>query len=260
MTPINYQDNFHNVHFQESLNSAREVVPLFLSYFKPNSVLDVGCGLGTWLKVFEENKCDIFGIDGDYVKKEDLIIDKDKFKDCDLNLEFDLDLKFDLVTSLEVAEHLLPANAKIFVDSLCRHGDIILFSAAVPGQEGTLHYNEQYNRYWIDLFSHNNYVCIDFLRHEIWNNEKISWWYRQNILIFIKNEEIDNLIYEFIPKEKSKNINTYIHPELFAYKCFKAQKGDNLEKIINSPYKLLKYHIKRMMFKIKRVENLFFVM
>lgn len=248
MTPVDYKDNFHNVHFQESLNSAKEVVPLFLRYFEAKTVLDVGCGLGTWLKIFEENNCDIFGVDGDYVKVEDLIIDRNKFLDYDLNLNLNLKKKFDLVTSLEVAEHILPENARNFIDSLCLHGDIVLFSAAIPGQEGTLHFNEQYNEYWVNLFAQNNFECIDFLRHEIWNNQKISWWYRQNILIFIKKDELVNNIYDLIPKDKFRN--TYIHPELFAYKCMKADKLPLAAKGSTSPKKYLKRIIKRLVSKL----------
>jgi SAM-dependent methyltransferase len=242
MTPKNYNDNFHNLHFQNSINSANEVIPVFLNYFKPKTVLDIGCGLGTWLNVFQENQCDIFGIDGDYVNEKDLIIDKNKFKSYDLNTSYNLEKKFDLVTSLEVAEHIFPENATTFINSLCLHSDLVLFSAAVPGQEGTLHYNEQYNEYWIDLFSKNGYQCIDFLRHKIWNNNKISWWYRQNILIFIKETEINNSKYDLILKEKSNNQNTYIHPDLLEYK---SQKANKLENILNSPKEILKYYLKR---------------
>lgn len=239
MTPKNYNDNFHAIHLQNSINSAKEVVPLFLSYYKPKSVLDIGCGLGTWLKIFEENQCEIFGIDGDYVQTEDLLIDSDKFKYLDLNFKFNLNKKFDLVTSLEVAEHILPENAKGFVDSICSHGDIVLFSAAIPGQEGTLHYNERNNNYWIDLFAQNGCICVDFLRHEIWNNEKISWWYRQNILIFVKETEKHN--FSLITDKITYNLNTYVHPELFKYKCSKA---DKFEKILNSPLAILKYYLR----------------
>lgn len=248
MTPKDYKDNFHAIHFQNSIDSANEVVPLFLSYFKPKTVLDIGCGLGTWLKIFEENQCEVFGIDGDYVAVKDLVIESNKFKPYNLNLEYNLQTKFDLVISLEVAEHILPENAKIFIESMCLHGDVILFSAAIPGQEGTLHYNEQYNDYWIDLFSQNGYQCVDFLRHKIWNNIKISWWYRQNILIFIKETEINNPSYDSIVKEKSQYQNSYVHPELFKYKCAKV---DGLEKLLNSPTKLVKYYLKRVKAKLK---------
>lgn len=241
MTPKNYNDNFHNVHLENSINSARQIVPLFLTYFKVKTVLDIGCGLGTWLKIFEENGCDIFGIDGDYVEIKDLVIDKNKFKPYDLNASYNLEKKFDLLISLEVAEHILPENAKKFIDSMCIHSDIILFSAAIPGQEGTSHYNEQYNEYWIDLFSQNGYQCIDFFRHKIWNNDKICWWYRQNILIFVKEKVINDQIYDLITSEKSSYINTYVHPDLFLYKCHKANK---LEKILNNPLEIIKYYLK----------------
>jgi cyclopropane fatty-acyl-phospholipid synthase-like methyltransferase len=242
MIPKDYNDNFYDYHFQDSINSAQELIPLFLKYFKPKSVLDVGCGLGTWLSVFEEYNCEIFGIDGDNVDIKKLIIHKNKFKPLDLNLSYNLNKKFDLVISLEVAEHILPENAEIFIDSICSHSDIVLFSAAIPGQEGTMHYNEQNNEYWEEKFNKNEYQCIDFFRHKIWNNKEISWWYRQNILIFIKKSEINNPKYMLIVKEISNNLNTYIHPELFRYKSLKANK---IEKILNSPVDILKYYLRK---------------
>ncbi len=241
MTPKNYNDDFHDYHFRNSINAAKEVIPLFFNYFKPKSVLDVGCGVGTWLSVFEDNQCDVFGIDGDYIETEKLIIDKDKIKPFDLNTSYQLDKKFDLAISLEVAEHILPGNANTFIDSLCKHSDIILFSAAIKGQEGTLHFNEQNNEYWIDKFDKNEYQCIDFLRHIIWKNQKISWWYRQNILVFVKKSELENPIYKLITNQVSKNLNTYVHPELFHYKC---QKADKLEKILNNPISILKHYFR----------------
>lgn len=241
MTPKDYNSNFHDFHFLDSIDSAKEVVPLLLSYFKPLTVLDVGCGLGTWLTIFKEKGCEVFGIDGDYVKKEDLVIDKNNFKALNLNESYHLDKKFDLAISLEVAEHILPHNAKIFIDTICSHSDIVLFSAAVPGQEGTLHLNEQNNNYWVEKFDENGYQCIDFLRHMIWNNSKISWWYRQNILIFIKKSELTNLVYANLIQYINNNINTYIHPELLRYK---TQKANKLERILNNPISIVKYYLK----------------
>lgn len=245
MTPKNYKDNFHSVHFKNSLSSAKEVVPLLLNYYKPKTVLDVGCGLGTWLSVFEENGCSVFGVDGNYVETNSLLIEKSNFKPCDLNLKFNLEKKFDLVISLEVAEHIYKENAKTFVDSLCLHGNIVFFSAAIPGQEGTLHFNEQLNDFWVAIFAQNGYKCYDFFRHEIWNNIKISWWYRQNSLLFIKETEISNPIYASILNNKSEFKNSYIHPELFQYK---TDKVNQLEKILNSPMRILKYYLKNKFF------------
>jgi 2-polyprenyl-3-methyl-5-hydroxy-6-metoxy-1,4-benzoquinol methylase len=60
----------------------------------------------------------------------------------------DLEKEFDLVVSLEVAEHLPASAADQFVNTLVKHGKKILFSAAIPGQGGQDHLNEQWPDYW----------------------------------------------------------------------------------------------------------------
>jgi len=88
-----HETNVHN------LDAPSVVVPILINLVKPASVLDVGCGIGTWLSVFnKEGVMDYFGIDGDYVDRELLsgFIDPDHFKAVDLSGPFDLKRKFDL--------------------------------------------------------------------------------------------------------------------------------------------------------------------
>ena len=63
--------------------------------------------------------------------------------------------RFDLVNCLEVAEHLDASRADSFVDDLCALGDVVVFSAAIPGQGGTHHVNEQFQSYWQERFRRN---------------------------------------------------------------------------------------------------------
>ncbi len=179
------------------------------------------------------------GYDGPFVNQEDLLISKEDFFVCDLEKEFKSEVKYDIVTCLEVAEHLRPEAADQFINSLCQTGDFILFSAAVPGQEGTLHFNEQYPDYWIKLFHKNNFKPYDCLREKIWNNKSVSSWYRQNILIFIRNSEINK--YPLIPKNKN-GAHTLIHPELFEYKLSKIAV---YERILRNPVTALGYFLKK---------------
>jgi 2-polyprenyl-3-methyl-5-hydroxy-6-metoxy-1,4-benzoquinol methylase len=73
------------------------------------SLVDVGCGIGTWLAEFEAaGIADVTGVDGDYVDRARLLIDRARFEPRDLSRPFELDRKFDLAMSLEVAEHLPP--------------------------------------------------------------------------------------------------------------------------------------------------------
>src|SRR5688572_19921778 len=88
-------------------NAARIILPLVFELVKPTSVLDVGCGLGTWLSVCDEfGVKDYLGVDGDYVERTKLTILESKFLSVDLRNRFTTKRKFDLVICLEVAEHL----------------------------------------------------------------------------------------------------------------------------------------------------------
>ena len=49
-------------------NAASQIVPFLLNLVGPTSVIDVGCGTGTWLKVFLENGIDdVLGIEGHHL-------------------------------------------------------------------------------------------------------------------------------------------------------------------------------------------------
>jgi hypothetical protein len=133
------------------------------------------------------------GIDGDYVDRNTLLVDSSKFQPCDLeagNLVSAVGtaVQFDLAICMEVAEHLSSARASSFVSELCALSDFILFSAAIPGQGGTHHINEQWPSYWSALFEANNFDCFDVLRSRLWEQEECEWWYLQNVLVFARRD------------------------------------------------------------------------
>jgi 2-polyprenyl-3-methyl-5-hydroxy-6-metoxy-1,4-benzoquinol methylase len=84
---------------------------MIIAAVQPNTVIDVGCGVGTWLAVLAENGvADVWGIDGDYVDRALLEIPEERFLPHDLTKPVRLERRFDLVLCLEVAEHL-PADS-----------------------------------------------------------------------------------------------------------------------------------------------------
>jgi SAM-dependent methyltransferase len=184
-----YTENFYKKHQDGSRRSAREIVPLVLELIQPNCVIDVGCGVGTWLSVFRQYGVEeVFGVDGEWVDREMLEISKEQFMSVDLTKPLRLDRQFDLVISVEVAEHLPSSCSGIFIDSLTRLGPVILFSAAIPYQGGTQHVNEQWPDYWVKHFHEQEYAVIDCLRKKIWQNDNVEWPYVQNILIFVRKD------------------------------------------------------------------------
>ena len=189
-----YDKEFFDYIDTESCVSATRLISLSLPWLKPRSVLDVGCGRGAWLRHWLlEGVEDVFGVDGDFIDRSELHFDVSRFQPHDLELPLDLGRRFDLVQSLEVAEHLSPSTSEDFVKSLTLHGDIVLFSAAVPGQGGEHHVNERPLSYWRDLFGNQGYRCFDCIRSAILTESAIRPWYRYNSLLYVNEIAVADL-------------------------------------------------------------------
>lgn len=184
-----YNASFYRNQMEGSEQSARAVIPVLLSILKPASVVDVGCGVGTWLRQFIEQEIpDVLGIDGVHVDRRLLRIPPEKFIMADLSQPLSVRRRFDLALCLGVAEHLPETRAAGLVADLASLAPVVLFSAAIPGQGGTSHVNEQWPEYWQGLFAQWDYCCLDCLRPLIWNDDTIEPWYRQNLLIYARSD------------------------------------------------------------------------
>jgi SAM-dependent methyltransferase len=188
----NYDDTFYQYVSGTSDDSAMVIAPLIFEVFRPASILDIGCGTGAWLRTFIDmyKLDDVRGVDGNYIKDSFRKIPKEKFTEYDLTNFYDAGRQFDMSLSVEVGEHLPDSSSDNLVKSLTNAAKCVVFSAAMPGQGGTYHINEQNPEYWAEKFAKHGYVCIDYLRPKIWDNEKVYWWYRQNILMFVHKDEL----------------------------------------------------------------------
>ena len=173
-----------------SSSSARPIMDVLLRHIRFSSVFDVGCATGTWLKEWKAaGVADVCGVDGAYVNQEHLQIAPREFRVSDLSEFLNLDRVFDLVQSLEVAEHLPAASSPRFVACLTNHANgLIMFSAAPPGQGGEFHINEKPYSYWRALFRQHGYRPFDFNRPQIKHGLDISFWYRFNILLYVRED------------------------------------------------------------------------
>src|SRR5688572_10875619 len=209
-----YSPSFFSDAAPSSLRSARVVLGLLSEIYRPISVLDVGCGSGSWLAAAEElGATRLVGLDGDWVDPKTLLSSQITFNRVDLERGFRPDEKFDLCISVEVAEHLSPESAKKFVNELCAASEVVLFSAAIKWQGGVMHINEQRQSYWANLFDAAGYRCYDLFRPRLWNDSRVDRWYRQNALLFIKRSiALEN-------KVRSATITSgpldIVHPEVY---------------------------------------------
>ncbi|MDE2516995.1 MAG: class I SAM-dependent methyltransferase, partial [Rhodospirillales bacterium] len=153
------------------------------------SVLDLGCGNGAWLRgLADGGRRSVLGIEPEAQDPADLQIDAEHILQADLSRPLDLHRRFDLVLCLEVAEHIDASAADTVVETCVRHGDLVLFSAAIPGQGGVHHVNEQPPEYWAEKFAAHGYAVRDLIRPLIWNDQQIPVWYRQNLLLFLRQD------------------------------------------------------------------------
>ncbi len=216
-----YHPRYHDIKNIGSFNAARKILPILFHAFKIQSVVDFGCAAGTWLAAAKElGATDLTGIEGSWADNwvNDTIISRNDFSLVLQNLEEPVRVtkEYDLAVSLETAEHLRPRRAETFVEDLCAASKKILFSAAIPGQGGNNHFNEQWPSYWTAIFLRFCYVPVDCIRPRIWSDDTIPWWYRQNCLLYVKESDLERVRLEINsslpPLSGPLDI---VHPELF---------------------------------------------
>ena len=180
-----YDERFFQTADQTAAAAADGLLPHLAREIPIRSVLDVGCGRGVWLaRWLRYGATDIAGVDGPYVDPEQLAIPRSAFRALDVSAPFSLGRQFDLVQSLEVAEHLDASYADTFIANLVAHGTLILFSAAIPGQGGEHHVNEQPWEYWRQKFAAREFELFDFVRPRARDDHSIYFCYRFNSFLF----------------------------------------------------------------------------
>ena len=180
-----YDRSFYSAIDVWARDSAEQIIPIVTTLLRPRSVVDLGCGTGTWLAAFAQHGVERYlGIDGIHVERSMLKIAASHFVAADLTAPLSIGAeRFDLALSLEVAEHLPERYANVLVDSLVSLAPAVLFSAAIPLQGGANHINERWQTYWAQLFAERQFVVVDAIRPRTWNNKKVASFYAQNMLL-----------------------------------------------------------------------------
>jgi SAM-dependent methyltransferase len=217
--PASYDEAFYSDQAPGSLQSARVVLPVVFELLRPGSLLDVGCGLGTWLSVAQDlGVPQVFGLDGDYVDRIRLEIDSGDFLAADLNEPLpSAPGAVDMALCLEVAEHLESDAADRLVRELCERADVVVFSAATPGQLGTGHINLRPQSSWVEVFKGCGYEVFDIVRPRLWGDDRVESWYRQNLLIFVSESRTDLIERARELEADTSPIMDIVHPVHLAF-------------------------------------------
>lgn len=226
--------------------SARAVVPYVFDLVRPANVVDVGGGEGWWAREFAQHGpgADCVVLDASIEEGREVEhwssggrIDWRPFRLDSLDTQ-DVPIpparRYDLAVCLEVAEHLTPECGDALVNRLCQLSQVALWSAAIPGQGGHGHLNEQWPDYWAERFHAHNYVATD-IRDRFWTNEQVEPWYRQNLLIYGSLDADwmgDGRLYELAQLPTTIHPRSLVHPEIFGWR---VAERDRLNAILYPP-------------------------
>ena len=191
----NYNDTFYNSIVRKYSEFSVVMVQAILDCFEIKTVVDVGCGIGLYLKAFADiSGATVKGFELSQYAIDHALIDSSDIMSHDLSLPLFPHKRYDCCISFEVAEHIDKAHAGIFVRNLTLLSDVVIFSAAKPGQGGTDHVNCQDEEYWIDIFGFTGYdyseADVFRIKHKIEESgiELKDMFPYENLMVFLKKE------------------------------------------------------------------------
>ncbi len=101
---INNMVKYNHIEQTHNQLAASRILPVVLDIVKPKSIVDVGCGTGSFLSVLSDlGLNDLMGLEGDLLDRSRLYVDSGLVKTAHLQKPFSHDRKYDLAICLKVA-------------------------------------------------------------------------------------------------------------------------------------------------------------
>lgn len=168
-----YGDQFYVEEGVAAAKSAAVVIPWLQERHPFGSAIDIGGGTGEWAAAAGAATVVDFDV------PSELRVTGPEHLDADLVNGWPC-AGYELAICLEVAEHLPPTSAEALVEGLAQ-ANMVLFSAATPGQVGVGHINCRPHDYWHDLFARHGktptYIGGEF-------SDPVADFYRRNLFLY----------------------------------------------------------------------------
>jgi SAM-dependent methyltransferase len=217
-----YDPHYHDEKREPARRAAERILPIVLSLVDVESMLDVGCGPGSWLAVAQRLGVPrVTGVEGEWARAwvDDGGTPSHTYDLVFANLEDELILpnSYDLAICIEVVEHLSPARGESFVADLCRCAPHVLLGAAIPGQQGPNHLNTRWVSYWGSCFAAHGFRPLDVVRGQVWNDSALLLPVRQNPVLFVRDDwfERTRSRARTLPSPSIAALDL-VHPDLYA--------------------------------------------
>jgi SAM-dependent methyltransferase len=124
---------------------------------RPTTVLDAGCAMGFLVEALRERGVEAWGIDvSEHAISQ---VDESVREYCQVgSLTEPLPRRYDLIVSIEVLEHILPAEAHAAVANLCAATDRLLLSTTPDDFGEATHLNVQAPEVWSAMLAQNGFL------------------------------------------------------------------------------------------------------
>ncbi len=213
---MTYPNAYYETMRTETAGSAKAIVEHVYRLAEPRSVIDMGCGVGIWLKAFQDKGVqDVMGLEGDWLDIKQSVIDPVSIRRWDLKRVYQPEKRFDLAISLEVGEHLPQLESDALVESLTLCAPLVMFGAAIPYQVGVDHVNEQWPSFWKERFERRGYLCVDAIRPVFWSNPDVKIWYKQNTFLYVHRDSLADYPSLAPYYRPDSNMIDAVHPDIF---------------------------------------------
>lgn len=182
------EDSFYDDTRKHKDASIRAAAQLILETFSPQSVADIGCGEGLFLRTLAEQGVKVIGCD---ISEAAIRLAPDTFTvfQADATKPIRFNHRFDVCICVEIAEHIPNRYSKTLVQNVTSASDVAFFTAAPPWQGGVGHINEQPAEFWVRLFAEEGYeldqATTDTLKQRM-KEANVVFWLPQNLMIFRK--------------------------------------------------------------------------
>lgn len=155
-----------------------------LKFYGVKTVVDLGCGLGTYCELLKLAGFPAIGYDGN---KNTPRLTDGKCGILDFSEEIDIGW-YDAVISLEVAEHIPEQHEATFLMNVAKTTKrVLILSWAVPGQGGLGHVNTQENEYVIQKMEQHGYTLLPYWSAYLRKQADLSW-FRNTLMVFTRND------------------------------------------------------------------------
>ena len=187
-----YDATFHKNIQSDEIPQAKRIAEYVHLHVKPSNIIDFGCSTGLYLQEIKQKmppNTDLVG----YEFSEDAIKHAvfDNIKQVDLTHPLVIQKKEGktLGICLEVLEHIDDQYWKPVLTNITKLCDVIIFSAAHPGQGGTGHINCRPKIDWIRRFHSLGWVVDhDYSTHfiEYMKSGYHMGWLRMNVIVLVQ--------------------------------------------------------------------------